>query len=712
MRLSLSLQDLKSFSKLNSREADDLENYRNYGHAEPLCALQKEHVASSFSKEKSSPTTPTKREECVRATIGVIALLFLFLLILLCSVYLHTFLSREASQYYIILDSGSTGTRVYVYKWSIDQNDGIQNFPIALKSLPEGPQRNPSAQSGRAYHRMETEPGFDKLVHNESGLRGSLQPLLQWAEKQIPKHAHKGTSLFLYATAGVRRLPSSDSEWLLDKAWTILKNSSFLCRRDWVKIISGMEEAYYGWIALNYHMGLLGSLPAGKTYGSLDLGGSSLQVTFETETPIHDDTSINLRISSASHHLSAYSLSGYGLNDAFDKSVAHLFRKLVGTSADFINEKKLQLKHPCLNTGYMEEYACSRCTSVNLEGSPLIGGKTMSKRRTGTIVELLGAPQWEECSALAKLTVDLSAWSNFSSGVDCKHKPCALSDGLPHPRGKFYAMSGFYVVFRFFNLSSEASLRDVLKRGQEFCGKTWQVAKNSVAPQPFIEQYCFRAPYVASLLRNGLQIKDSQVIVGSGSITWTLGVAILEAGQTLSSKVEPQAYKIVQTDIHPAILLAVLLISLILLCCALSCVSNWMPRFSRRSFLPLFRHNSVTNSVLNIPSPFKFQRWSPIVSGDGRIKTPLSPTIGGSEQQPFSMGHVLGGSSIQLGESSVHPLVASHSHSSGIVGQMQFGNGAGSFRPPHRGQATLSSRRSQSREDLSSSLAEAHMVKV
>ena len=100
------------------------------------------------------------------------------------------------------------------------------------------------------------------------------------------------------------------------------------------------------------------------------------------------------------------------------------------------------------------------------------------------------------------------------------------------------------------------------------------------------------------------------------------------------------------------------------------------------------------------------------VIGDGRIKTPLSPTIGGSEQQPFSMGHVLGGSSIQLGESSVHPLVASHSHSSGIVGQMQFGNGAGSFRPPHRGQATLSSRRSQSREDLSSSLAEAHMVKV
>ncbi|RRT49624.1 hypothetical protein B296_00042689 [Ensete ventricosum] len=352
-------------------------------------------------------------------------------------------------------------------------------------------------KSGRAYHRMETEPGFDKLVHDKHGLRAVLQPLLLWAEKQIPKHAHKDTSLFLYATAGVRRLPKSDSDWLLDKAWTILKKSSFLCRRDWIKLISGMEEAYYG--------------------------------------------------------------------------------KFVGTEAGLNN--KLQLKHPCLNNGYRDKYTCSRCASVNLDGSPLTGGKTMSKKKNGIVVELIGAPQWEECRSLARLTVNRSAGSNFSSGIDCELKPCALSDGLPQPRGKFYAMSGFYVVFQFFNLSSEASLEDVLIMGQKFCGKTWKVAKKSVAPQPFIEQYCFRAPYVASLLRDGLHIKDNQVIIGSGSITWTLGVALLKAGQALSKRVE-------------------------------------------------------------------------------------------------------------------------------------FGSGAGSFWPPHRGKATLSSRRSQSREDLNSSLADAHVVKV
>ena len=76
---------------------------------------------------------------------------------------------------------------------------------------------------------METEPGFDKLLHNESGLRLAMEPLLQWAENKIPAHAHKNNPLFILATAGLRRLPISDSEWILDKAWSILEESPFMC---------------------------------------------------------------------------------------------------------------------------------------------------------------------------------------------------------------------------------------------------------------------------------------------------------------------------------------------------------------------------------------------------------------------------------------------------------------------------------------------------
>lgn len=94
---------------------------------------------------------------------------------------------------------------------------------------------------------------------------------------------------------------------------------------------------------------------------------------------------------------------------------------------------------------------------------------------------------------------------------------------------------------------------------------------------------------------------------------------------------------------------------------------------------------------------------------------PLSPTVAGSQQRPFSMSRGLSGSSVELMESSLHQSSSSvsHSYSSNSLGQMQFeSSGMGSFWTPHRGQMRLQSRRSQSREDLNSSLAEAHVGKV
>ncbi|MED6209433.1 putative apyrase 7 [Stylosanthes scabra] len=566
--------------------------------------------------------------------------------------------------------------------------------------------------SGRAYDRMETEPGLDKLVHNVSGLKAALKPLLQWAQEQIPDDSYRRTSLFLYATAGVRRLPVEDSMWLLDNAWTVLKGSPFVCRKKWVKIISGTEEAYFGWIALNYHSGILGLNPRKRTYGALDLGGSSLQVTFEGDQHLNTETSLFVKIGSVNHHLTAYSLAGYGLNEAFDKSVAHLFDREFRSKRVDLPRQQIELKHPCLHKGYKEQFTCSRCSFNNhVGGNPIGNGKMLDIRGgSGVPLVLVGHPNWQQCSAVAKVAVNLSEWSDLSPGIDCEVHPCALRDNLPRPIGHFYVISGFFVVYRFFNLSSEATLEDVLEKGREFCGKRWDIAKRSVAPQPFIEQYCFRAPYVASLLREGLHITDKDITVGSGSITWTLGVALLEAGKAYSARFGLRNFDLLDTKINPLVLILILILSFILLLCALSCVSNWLPRFFRRQYIPLFRNNSVSN----IPSPFRFQGWSPIISGEARVKTPLSPKITGPQDRPFSVG-ADNSAGIQLAESSFYPSASSvsHSYSSNNLGQMQFeGSNMGTFWSPHRSQMHLQSRRSQSREDLNSSLNEVNMVKV
>lgn len=613
MRHSSSLQDLSSYHGLVFDDGN-----LNGTHSKPPHPLLRDNVGSSFSKEKSLPGgTAFPRRKWIRRILVLLCLLLFLLLIYMVSMYAYAYWSRGTSKFYVVLDCGSTGTRVYVYQASLNyKKDG--SLPLVIRSFNEGVKKKPRSQSGRAYDRMETEPGFDKLVRNVSGLTAAINPLVWWAKKQIPKQSHKTTSLFLYATAGVRRLPDADSRWLLDNAWSILKTSPFFCKREWVKIISGVEEAYYGWAALNYRTHMLGVMSKKATFGALDLGGSSLQVTFESKDNMRNSSSLKLRIGVIDHHLNAYSLSGYGLNDAFDKTVARLVMALPESKSTDLVNGNVELKHPCLHSGYKEQYICSQCASNFKEGgSPVVQGRKIGKGgKPGISLHLVGAPNWEECSALAKVAVNISEWSHRSPGIDCDLQPCALPDNLARPHGHFYAMSGFFVVYRFFNLTADASLDDVLEKGREFCEKTWEVAKNSVAPQPFIEQYCFRAPYITLLLREGLHITDNQITIGSGGITWTLGVALLESGKAFPMRMGLHSYEILQMRINPVLLIAILLTSLFVLLCALSRIYNWMPRFFRRPYLPLFKHNSTSAaSVLNVPSPFRFQRWSPISSG-------------------------------------------------------------------------------------------------
>lgn len=93
---------------------------------------------------------------------------------------------------------------------------------------------------------------------------------------------------------------------------------------------------------------------------------------------------------------------------------------------------------------------------------------------------------------------------------------------------------------------------------------------------------------------------------------------------------------------------------------------------------------------------------------------PLSPTAVGDQERSLGIGQWFGGSNIQLSDSSLYSAVSgvSHSPSSGSLGQMQFdNNGMGAMWSPHRSQMRLQSRRSASREDLMSSVADG-VVKV
>lgn len=89
---------------------------------------------------------------------------------------------------------------------------------------------------------------------------------------------------------------------------------------------------------------------------------------------------------------------------------------------------------------------------------------------------------------------------------------------------------------------------------------------------------------------------------------------------------------------------------------------------------------------------------------------PLSPAVSDSQRSQFDAGVALSESSNPFTKSSGS---VGHSYSSGNLGQLQFeNNNVGSSWTPNRGQTRLQSRRSQSREDLHSSLSEVNLAKL
>lgn len=60
----------------------------------------------------------------------------------------------------------------------------------------------------------------------------------------------------------------------------MLGGSGFRFEDAWARVLSGADEGVFGWVAFNARAGTLGT---SNTLGALDLGGSSLEVTFAAD---------------------------------------------------------------------------------------------------------------------------------------------------------------------------------------------------------------------------------------------------------------------------------------------------------------------------------------------------------------------------------------------------------------------------------------------
>lgn len=352
-------------------------------------------------------------------TIKIGILLLVFLIVGLVGGFLisgntlvHYFFKRD-SYYTVVLDCGSTGTRVNVYRWMVKGSGSDGNLPVLLLSYPEYFDRNHGCQ----YHCMQTEPGLDKFVGNASGVAVSLEPLIHLAEQWVPLDMHELTPIFVFATAGMRRLSYQDSRQVLEDVEDVVKKHRFLYRQNWIRVLSGKEEAYYGWIALNYKMGIFGKASRSPTLGLLDLGGSSLQVVTEVDELRQDEHIVISKVGKFQHRILSYSLPAFGLNEAFDRTVAMLSHSHALTENTV---GKFEIRHPCLSSGLLQNYTCHSCFGQTPASSENITAE-MEENEPNSML-LFGGSNWEECKILARAASVNSSSQELSWNQD--HSNC------------------------------------------------------------------------------------------------------------------------------------------------------------------------------------------------------------------------------------------------------------------------------------------------
>lgn len=136
-------------------------------------------------------------------------------------------------QYAIMIDAGSTGSRVHIYQFS--------NCGPSL------------TLSNEIFN--ETKPGLSFYKSNPKAAASSLDKLLQEALQVVPKHLQKCTPIEVKATAGLRLLGTDLANSILKEVRRKLEDEYPFFVPDnpeAVAVMDGKDEGVFAWITVNY----------------------------------------------------------------------------------------------------------------------------------------------------------------------------------------------------------------------------------------------------------------------------------------------------------------------------------------------------------------------------------------------------------------------------------------------------------------------------
>ncbi|KAI3744506.1 hypothetical protein L1987_57589 [Smallanthus sonchifolius] len=408
-----------------------------------------------------------------------------------------------AKRYRIVIDGGSTGSRIHVFEYLVRDGGPVFDF---------------SGKNGLGS--MRVSPGLSAFVEDPHRAGASVLELLEFARKRIPKENWGKTEVRLMATAGLRMLDSSVQEQILESCRKVLRTSGFPFHDDWASVISGSDEGVHAWVVANYALGTLGGDPH-ETTGIIELGGASAQVAFFSSEPIPPEFSRTVKFGNISYTLYSHSLLEFGQNVAYDLVRRSNLAKV--TNLESFGSKVLL--DPCSPKGYKHNLIKGNITPSSL----------IEKNEQSSILHASG--NFSECRS-ASLTL-------LQKGKEeCAYDKCYIgSTFIPKLQGKFLATENFFHTSKFFGLSPKTFLSELMVAGKQFCEDDWSKLKSKYPTlnDEDLHRYCFSSAYIVALLHDSLGIAFDDKRIGYANqvnnipLDWALGAFIFQTMRELDA---------------------------------------------------------------------------------------------------------------------------------------------------------------------------------
>ncbi|EXJ79471.1 guanosine-diphosphatase [Capronia coronata CBS 617.96] len=429
-------------------------------------------------------------------------------------------LSKPLVQYAIMIDAGSTGSRIHVYKFN--------NC---------GPTPELEHEEFKMTEKKSEGSGLSSYKTDAEGAAKSLDPLMEVALSTVPDDYKSCTPVAVKATAGLRLLGDEMSAKILNAVRTRLETKYpfpvVSKEKGGVEIMKGEDEGVFAWITTNYLLGKIGGPDETPTAAILDLGGGSTQIVFQPtfknsphggmpEKMAEGDHKYNLKFGGRDFELYQHSHLGYGLmsaRNALHASVLDHMHKQNPNSKAWLSKP---IPNSCIIPGMQKK--------INVTMPPdheLAGERSVTMEGP---VDAIPA----QCRALAE-------------GILYKDKACTLHpcsfNGVHQPsldktfsREDVYIFSYFYDRTHDLGMPESFTLRELLDLTEKVCGgeKHWNAfegvegALTELRDRP---EWCLDLNFMSALLHTGYEmpidreVKIAKKIKGN-ELGWCLGASL------------------------------------------------------------------------------------------------------------------------------------------------------------------------------------------